>query len=60
MMEQDGARPSQGSVRSNEPHSGQWITERLNDVYDGDDSASALDEDLLALQVRSLLGGEWT
>ncbi len=35
-------------------HSRQRITERLNKVYDGGDSASALDDNLLALQVRSL------
>lgn len=40
-------------------HSRQRITERLNEVYDGDDSASALDDNLQSLQIRSLPSEDW-
>ena len=40
-------------------HSRQRITERLNEVYNGDDSVSALDDTLQALQVRSLPSEDW-
>ena len=37
----------------------QRITERLNEVYGGDDSASLLDDKLQALQFHSLPNEDW-
>ena len=41
-------------------HSRQRITERLNEVYGGDGSASKLDDALQSLQVRSLPDDDWS
>ena len=40
-------------------HASQRITERLNEVYGSDDPASLLDENLQALQFRSLPDEDW-
>lgn len=40
-------------------HSSQRITERLNEVYGSDDPASLLDDNLQALQIRSLPDEDW-
>ena len=40
-------------------HFRQRITERLNEVYGGDDPASLLDDKLQALQFRSLPNEDW-
>ena len=41
-------------------YSRQRISERLNEVYGDDDSASTLDENMQALQARSLPGEDWS
>ena len=40
-------------------HSSLRITERLNEVYGGNDSVSRLDDGLQALQFRSLPNEDW-
>ena len=41
-------------------HARRLITERLNELYDDDDSASALDHNLQVLQARSLPSEDWS
>ena len=41
-------------------HSSRRITERLNEVYGNDDAASLLDDQLQALQFRTLSGEDRT